>query len=252
MRFLFFIIFSFCCGLSAFCQQLFDRGEKEKTKQTTTQPTENQAAEKPAKPIIEKINAHCLRIGKLTLNQQKKEISFTAETASPDTIIEFILCNHFGKIHETLFITEINPLHLNIALKLLNYKPSKELFPIIKNQQRTNRYHQENVATKAAARFDLFVTHQKKTHHVNDWIYNAKTRKTAEKMPLIYSGSYLTEGRFEASLTGDIIAILTSQGAVANFSNPGREDDTIWFPNPKKYPKEPTKITLTLKKHNAK
>lgn len=212
-----------------------------------------QAEEKPqAQEKIVKLSENKYQIGLVTLDKSAGEISFEAETGTPESIIEFVLCTEKGKLHENLFTTKADPLHLNIALKLLGYKESKELFKIIKDGTETEKYHQVSDDIKKASRLNIFVTLGKETKHLNQWIYNKKTEKTAKELPYIYCGSYLTEGKFEASQTGDIIAILTSRGCLANFSNEGRLDDSIWFPNPKLFPKEPTKVTLTIKKHKEK
>ena len=206
------------------------------------------------KPVIEKIDEHNYTVGDVKLNKETQEIAFAAVLCHPDSIIEYLLVNEHGKIHEALLITQVRPSHLNIAMKLLGYKESKELFKVLDSQRiPTQQYHQESKAVKKAARFDVLIQWQddgkQHSHHINELIYNNVTKKHALIQPYIYNGSYLTRGNFEADMTGDIIAILTNRAAMANFSNKGREDDTIWQPNPKYIPKPETPLTIIFKKH---
>lgn len=216
---------------------------------------EEQAAEKKErKPIVTKIDENLFAVGKIKLNKQTKEISFPATLGNPDSIIEYLIVNEHGKIHETLLITEIRPLNLNIAMKLLGYKESKELFKILdKDYIATDQYHTETDEVKKLARFDIYIEwldgEEKRSHHINELIYNTITKKHALIRPYVYTGSYLLEGKFKADISGDIIAILTTRASLANFSNEGRYDDTIWHPNPKKIPKPNTPLTIIFKKH---
>jgi len=220
----------------------------------TTSYLSAQTLGKDEKPVMTEISENKLQIGKLVLDKKEKEITFSATLGNPDSIIEYLLVNDFGKVHEALFVTEVRPFDLNLALKLLGYKESKELFRVIgEDFMPTELFHDENEDVKIAARFDLFASWNEgdktKKIHANELILNSISKKHAKVLPYIYGGSYLLEGRLKSQMSGDIIAIYTDRGAIANFSNEGREDDTIWFPNIKRLPKDSTPITLTIKKH---
>lgn len=209
------------------------------------------------KLVIQQIDEDNYKIGAIKLNKKTKEISFAAEIGNPQDIIEYLLVSQHGKIHESLLTTKIRPLHLNIALKLIGYKESKELFRILgEDFMMTDKYHQETADTKKAARFNIFISWKKDgtehSYHINELILNDTTQKHAEIQPYIYGGSYLRQGRYQADLTGDIVAIFIDRGAVANFSNKGNDDDTIWFANTKRLPDADTKLTITLKQHQPK
>ncbi len=209
------------------------------------------------KLIIQQIDKDNFKIGGIKLNKKTKEITFAAEIGNPQDIIEYLLVSQHGKIHESLLTTKIRPLHLNIALKLIGYEESKELFRILgEDFMMTDKYHQETADTKKAARFNIFISWKKDgtehSYHINELILNDTTQKHAEIQPYIYGGSYLRQGRYQADLTGDIIAIFIDRGAVANFSNKGNDDDTIWFSNTKRLPDADTKLTITLKQHQPK
>lgn len=217
------------------------------------------AQEQPAKerPAIVKLDQDRFQIGKVILNQKTKEIQFEAEVEAPEDVIEYLITTKQGKIHETLFSTPIKPSNLNIALKLLGYKESKELFRILdKNFRETKDFHKVDEKTKAAARFDIFVSwkHDGKVKevHANQMILNTKTKKPAKVNPYVYGGSYIFQGTFKPDISGDLIAIFTDRSAIANFSNLGAGDDTLWYPNTELLPKQGSKVTLIIRKHISK
>ena len=221
----------------------------EKTAQEAVKPNEIDL-----KNVITKVDENIYNIGGVILNKTTREFSLKAEVEQAENVIEYVLTTKKGKIHETLFSTAIDPLHLNLCFKLLGYKKSLELFKIITpDELQKERFHQSDPETKKAARFNVFVSWidkgKKHNYHVNNLIQNSLTNKPALVQPYVYCGSFLTEGRFQARLEGNHIAVYTNQGAIGNFSNKGHDNDTIWLPNTKLIPPMGMTVTLTFKKH---
>ena len=84
---------------------------------------ENSAPEKPA---VRDLGNGKFEIGLVTFQQKSREIRFPAEINMKDGPLEYAIVHHNGKIHEAILITKTRPFHLNIALKVLGYKESKE------------------------------------------------------------------------------------------------------------------------------
>ena len=209
-------------------------------------------APKPPKPAIKKINDNEYQIGKVHLNKATREISFGAGVNLTEGLLEFIIVNQKGKIHESLFISDISPLNLNIALKLLGIKESAELFELVDEDYRpTGKFPDIPAATKAAARMDIFVEwgEDKKRVTLNDLILNNVTEKTMDPGPWLNTGSYLHEGKYKAEVTGDLIAVFSSQPAMINYPGKDRENDDIWITNTKRAPKEGTVVKIIIKPH---
>jgi len=209
-------------------------------------------APKPPRPAIKKINEAEYKIGKVHLNKATREISFGAGVNLTEGLLEFIIVNQKGKIHESLFISDISPLNLNIALKLLGIKESPELFEIVDEDYRpTGQYPEVAPKTKAAARMDIFVEwgKEKKRVTLNELISNNVTEKTMDPGPWLNTGSYIHEGKFKAEVTGDLIAVFTSQPAMINYPGRDREHDDIWITNTKRAPKEGTIVKIIIKPH---
>lgn len=209
---------------------------------------------KSEEPLVKKMPDGTYRIGKITLNKDTREISLPAfvHITELNKVLEYLLVYvHGEKIHESLFITEADPLHLNIAFKLLHYKESPELFRLLKEDGTpSQKYPKVAEELRKASRFSVHVTWQdkkeKRTALASDWIQHRITRKPMPKTAWIYHGSYIHRNKFKAKLTGNMLAIFDDQGSVASYSGEDRYDDTIWYPS-KNVPAEGTKVTITLK-----
>ncbi len=211
-------------------------------------------SEKKAESIIKQKGENHLSVGNILIHKTSKDISFPVKLAIKDEIIEYLLVTDFGKTHETLLVTEASAYHLNIALKLVGYKESKELFRVYdESGLPSSEFFVEKEEIKAAARFNLFLTWEEdgveKESNINTLIQNRVTKKQAEIRPFVYSGSFLSGGHLLAHQTGNIIAIFTDPASLANFSNKGHEDDTLWYPFKKNLPPNDAILTLTIKKH---
>jgi len=174
----------------------------------------NQNATK--KPELIKIDATRYSLGNITIDKKKRTISFDATTEITENLIEYVLVNPEGKIHESLFVTKASPTNLNIAFKLLGYQENKSLFREFVNDLPTEFFQEaSDESTKSLAKWS-------------------------------YGGSFIHKGQFIAELNRDIIAVFTDRSAIANYTGKGREDDTLWFPLTKKVPAFGSKVKLTI------
>ena len=206
------------------------------------------------KPLVKKIAPQLYQIGVISFNKETREVYIPAQTniTDPSAVIEYLLVHSNGeKIHESLLTTAADPTHINIALKLLDYKESQELFRLRDAKGFfTEKYPIVADDIKKAARFEIFITwkdeQKEKTIPVTDWIYNQATEQNMITVPWIYNGSFIHKKAFNAKLTGSIITIYPNSGAIANYSGDDRSDDSLWTPS-KNTPEEGTSVKVTLK-----
>ncbi len=189
------------------------------------------------------------QLGQITFDAQSREISFPARVEQTRAIIEYVLVLSKGKIHESLFVTDITPSQLNVVLKLLNYKESKELFPIITEAQAGEQLHEVPLETRKQARLEVFVTLQnpRRTLALHELITHNHTKADMTPTDYVNGGSYLENGTYLADRNGDIIALLTDSAAMLNYPGEDRLDDTLWVPNTKRLPEYGSPVTITLK-----
>lgn len=223
------------------------------------QSAEPPAASDPAvpangKPEFVQLDANRFKVGDVEFNKQTRIIRFPAVLNQREGLLEYVVVHDKGKVHESLLRTSINATHLNVALKLLRYQSSPELFPLLdKEGFPSGRMPAVAPAVKAAARVEIrMLWKDGETEHsatVNECINNTKNDKAMPAGPWLYGGSAVFEGRFVAEMTGDIVAILTNEAALFNYpgaSNKVGDNYGDWFVLTKAVPAIGTPVTVQI------
>ena len=242
------------------------------------QETSQAKPKSPEKPKIERLNNEEVKIGKIHLHQKKRELSFKGGINMTKGLIEYFLATtKSDKVHETLILTYASPTNINIAMKLLGIKESKELFEIFDEEtwKPTGKFPAVSPETHAASLVDIFVEWGKGAkkkrvpaneliHHINwpkkaptpkpnqEFETNEATLSVMEEGPWLSTGSYMHEGRFKAEIGGIIFGIYTNEQAIVNFFGKDRLLGDVWIPNEKNVPKEGTVVTVVVKPHTPK
>lgn len=208
-------------------------------------------AEEAPKSEVTELGDGQYSLGLVKFDENTRRITFPAEINQVEGVLEFAIVHEKGKIHESLLMTLASPLHLNIALKLLRYQSSPELFPILdENYESTGKFPEIPEAQKTASRVQVLVSWEKdgKKEEVslNDLIYHTTTEKAMEPAPWIYQGSYMHNNAFKAETSGDLAAIYITRSSLINFSGKDNETDEPWTPNQKVIPPMGTKVMVTI------
>ena len=215
-------------------------------------PTSEKPADKPtAKPTVEQIDKHRYRIGKIEFDSNTREIRIPATVNMAAGLIEFLIVHEKGKIHEALFTTDVSPSDINLAITLLRYKPSPELYALPNETGGLSGNFPEvpeDIRNAARMGIDVEWTHEGKTERIaaNEWIQHASTSAAMSSTHWVYGGSQTANGRFSAETTGDIAAIFLSNSAMINYPGNDNGDDTVWLAFENRVPPEGTNLTLII------
>ncbi len=204
-------------------------------------------------PPVKDLGNGKFKVGLVEFEQKSRELSFPAEVNMKEGALEYAIVHQKGKIHEAILITKARPFHVNIALKILSYQESKELFPILGEDFRpTGKFPKVPEKTRNAARAEIQLQWKGKSGSaqratLNDWITNTVTRKPLAPKPWVYGGSYFHEKSFQAEASGDIVALFTTNSSLFNW--PGRDAalDDVWIPTTARIPDVGTPVTVTIK-----
>jgi hypothetical protein len=219
-------------------------------------PSPAKAAEEK-KPAIEQLDATRYKLGTITFDKLSREIRFPATVNMTEGLLEFLIVHERGKIHESLFATDISPTQLNVVFTLLRYPASKEFYAIDVPSEREpgTEFPQVAADVKAGARVIVKVEWKNgekvRTVPVNEWISHAVTEKQMPNGPWVYGGSEISNGRYQAEATGDIAAIFLSNSAILNYPGQDNNNDDVWLPFPKRVPPIGTKVTLIITPNSA-
>jgi len=217
-------------------------------------PAPDQGVPPSASPVKE-LDADRVQVGEVILNKKTREIRFPAEVNMRDgEILEFAIVHANGKIHESLLVTQVGAIDLNVAFKLLRYQESPEFYAEWERSGAlSNRFPEVKPEVKEAARIDIGVEWQDegktRTAKINEWIAHGTTGETMPADPWVYGGSMVYKGSYLAQSTGDIAAIFITNAALINYSGKDNKSDEVWFPFPKRVPAEGTKVTVIITPH---
>ena len=205
----------------------------------------------PVKPSVEKLDATHYRIGKVTFDQKTREIRFPATVNMTEGLLEYLVVHENGKIHESLLVTDISATHLNLALTLLRYPASRELYGLPNETGGiTDNYPVVPEEIKAGSRIAIEVEwkDQGKTRRLpaNEWIQHAVKTTAMPAGPWVYGGSEIYDGKFVPESSGEIVAIFVSQSSMINYPGDDNRDDNVWLPFPKRVPEVGTELTVII------
>ncbi|QUE49562.1 hypothetical protein KBB96_11825 [Luteolibacter ambystomatis] len=216
-------------------------------------PQEPPAKTAEAKPAIERLDGSRYKLGEITFDQKSREIRFPAKVNMTEGLLEYLVVHSRGKVHESLFSTEVSPTKLNVVFTLLRYPASKELYATDSPVDHEAGTKFPNVAAdvKAGARVDIKVewsdgTGKTRAVPVNEWIAHAVTEKQMPSGPWVYGGSEISNNRYQAEATGDVVAIFLSSSAILNYPGKDNNDDEAWLPFPKRVPAIGTPVVLII------
>jgi hypothetical protein len=215
-----------------------------------TLPAPDQPVE-PVKPSVKKLDDTRYQVGEIVFDQKTREIRFPVKVNMTEGLLEFLVVHQNGKIHESLFHTEISPTHLNLALTLLRYPASKELYPLPNETGGvSDRFPDVPADVKAAARVTIEAewTEDGKTRRlpVNEMIQHEIKATAMTAGPWVYGGSDFNDGKFVAETSGDIIAIYFAMSALVNYPGEDHGNDDVWIPFPMRVPAQGTAVTLII------
>jgi len=215
----------------------------------TEKPTADPAA---AVKRIKELGGNEYDLGGVRFNSASREIRIPCTVNMQDGLIEFALVHETGKTHESILKTAVNPVDIQVALLLCNYKPGHDgLFDYEKDTKVRGNLEETKAEVPGANRVQCFVEWTagdvKKKTELRDWIRDGATKKTPEDFKhWIFNGSMVQESGFSAALHGNLIGIYYDVTSILNCPSPRNRNDEVWLCEKEKIPAVDAPVTLIL------
>ncbi len=208
-------------------------------------------------PPVEKIDDASVRIGKVIVNHQERTVSFKAVVNMEKGILEYICCMPNGKLHESLLVSDADPLHMSVGMALLKFNRFEKFFPQRDENFEWLPFTEPKPEDYASSRLQVSATYKidgkEHTTDFSDLIINARTGDPLPATEWLYTNSFFYEGSFQASMTGEIISIFASRTSIINYIgdfNAGA-NDSGWVANPANTLPVGTELTITISQKPA-
>jgi hypothetical protein len=202
-------------------------------------------------PALREISPGVFDYNGVQLDKKNHLISFPAAVNQNGGLVEYLLVNDLGKVHESLFSTKIQPRDIHLALLLIGLKEADKTNPkeTVPPQAIDTAYLQSAPKLKGSpVKISVAWTQdgKQKSGPAEDWILNLKTNKPMSAGPWTYNGSMIENGVFLATQELSIIAVITDPTALVNNPRLGYDDDQIWQIQDKMVPPVDTPVVITI------
>lgn len=200
-------------------------------------------AQKPAeRSPVEQITDHVYRIGATTVDTQARTVTCHGVINMDAGAIEYLAVAPNGKTHESLLRIDARPLHIQVALLLLNLEPKNVL------------KYQGDRTTPQGDPVEIHIRWQDtagNAHDVRaeDLISQMPNNKPMPPHNWVFTGSRIVKEGFQADLEKSLVAVWHDPVAILDNPLPGGGDNA-YVVNTKRTPPRNTAVEVVLKAVN--
>ncbi|MBN1918591.1 MAG: hypothetical protein JW889_11845 [Verrucomicrobia bacterium] len=196
-------------------------------------------SDKPSEPVIRQTGEHTYLLDGIALDTNTKTVRFAAAVnqIAENLPLEVLVCTEYGKTHEALFRTSINPTYLNVALKLIGCEGGKPRAGA----------GDPNVPVGSALEIEVKWTDadgKEQTVQPEGWIWNRMTKAPLADTTWTYTGSVFHMNRFMAEATGTIVNLYVDPSTLIEPPIDEIDDDEALGVYEKAVPPQGTKVEL--------
>ena len=188
----------------------------------------------------------------MIVNHKERTVSFQAQVNMKEGILEYVCCMPNGKLHESLLVTEADPLHISLGMTLLKFHRFEKFFPVRDENFEWLPFTEPKPEDYADSYVQIVMTYtengREQKSDFSDIVVNSQTRKGLNPSDWLYTNSFFYEGAYQASLSGEVISIFASRTSPINYIGDFHDgvNDTGWIVNPKKNLPLGTNVTVTI------
>ena len=214
----------------------------------------------PVEQAIERREDGRVQVGRIVADPEEGTMLIPGRINQTSGIIEYMAVGPQGKLHESVLMLDVHPLHLQVASILLGLRPA----PMPEQQDPAMKVVREGKTeadpaappSLAESQVTLEVSWLEDgklvTRRAEDLAYNREQKKTMTRGPWIYTGSIISRGVLSAEFDQSYIATWPDRSALFNTpvitGNPYRGEGLGFEANFSLLPPKGTPIRMTLRR----
>lgn len=193
--------------------------------------------------VVRQAGPETFELGRVRIDKKSGAVSFPAVVNFREGPVEYLVVTSGGKIHESIFRTDVGPRQIHVAMLLLGAGGAG-----------TNALPEDPALPLPGDKVGVLISWQaggrKRARAGEEFVRDRKRDASLKKGDWVYTGSRLRDDGFAAQQDGSIVSLITDPDALVNNPRPGREDDDSWLADPKDLPplETPVEVTLRLKR----
>ena len=211
---IFFIVLFFTCMFSNLCAQAPDT-------------------------LVQQIDEDLYKIDNITIDAERREITFPAEFNMNKGLIETILVGPKGRLHETILKTDAIPSYVQIALLLLGLECGQNME--LANYETVPEG--DSVDVYVIWSDSLGEVHEERIERL---VWNVPKEREMQETHWVFLGSKIIQGQFIADLEQNIIRTYHDPFAILHNPLPTITDDTFYEANNNIVPEKGTQAMIKI------
>jgi len=199
-------------------------------------PSENPSL--PAPDILSLGSEQC-RLGPILVDGRTRTLKMPAKVNMQKGFVELLACTPKGKTHESVLVSDVDPLYFQLALLLLGLEPGANPSSPDTARSRIGDMIEIRVHWKTSAG-------QPVCHCAEDLLLDVKKNACMERTPWVFLGSRTHDGQFLGRFAGSLITTYHDPLSIVDNPLPSCNDDTVYKANPNVVPPAGTPVTLII------
>jgi hypothetical protein len=196
-------------------------------------------AGKQAAPAVERVTENLYRVGKAVVDTQARTVTCPGQINMDTGSIEYLAVAPRGKTHESLLLVDVRPLHLQLALLLLDLEPKNVLS---KQGERT---------TPKGAPVEIYVRWRdakgdRREERAETLVAELPSGRPMPAHNWVFTGSRILPQGFEADLQKSLVAVWHDPSAILDNPLPGGANNA-YIVNAKRVPRQGTPVEFVVK-----
>jgi len=201
-----------------------------------------------------------LQVGRIIVDPREATMLIPGRINQTEGIIEYMAVGPQGKLHESVLMLDVHPLHLQVACILLGLKAaplheqSDPALAIVRQgkEEADPAAPSSSEGSQVILEVSWLEDGKLVTRRAEELAYNREQKETMKKGPWVYTGSVLFKGVFGAEFEQSYIATWPDRSALFNTplvtQNPYRGEELGLEANFSVLPPKGTPIRLTLRR----
>ena len=206
------------------------------------EPTPAASDVKPPEALPIKQKNGNIKLGEITLDNRKKEISFKGTLNSPDQgVLEVLISTPRGRVHEALVVTKASPYQLEYMLYLLGADTE------VKRKAKGKKGSLVNIDLEWQD--DNGVLHREP---IEQWVEDERTKKAMRRQGFYFCGSNIENKVYQAEGHGNLCLLYSNTPAtVLDCADKDSSSDILYTTNSRKHQpgaSRDVRVIISLKK----
>ncbi len=187
-------------------------------------------------PQVERITDNVYRVGAVTVDTKARTITCPGVVNQDKGVVEYVAVAPKGKLHESVLRLDIRPLHLQVALLMLDLEPKN----VLQFQGERKTPQGDKITLTVKWRDSKGVMQELPAESL---MMTMPKERPLERGAWVFTGSRVLKQGFEADISRSLIAVYPDPAAIVDNPRPNASARTF-FVNPRRCPKRNTKVEL--------